>query len=184
VLKEKPLRMLENLDRKFPPFISFHMRELYLRKNLPFEVSKGNLYTFKAINDEFLHEYLTFLMCSRIKPEVISVYMQTLEESQQVNFMKGLLEYCERTLRMNPDQICTFATELETANPLLDEILDHVRRRQAESKIEVGDIKGGFKIALEMDKPDYIIQVGYEFRERLADKNMREEVIAILKRLD
>lgn len=82
VLKEKPLRMLENLDQKFPPFISFHLRELYLRKNLPFEASKGNSFTFKHINDEFLHEYLTFFFSARINPTVISIYMQTLEESQ------------------------------------------------------------------------------------------------------
>ena len=47
----KPLKFLEVLDKKFSPLLSFHLRELYLRKNLPFESSKGNFLVFKQIND-------------------------------------------------------------------------------------------------------------------------------------
>lgn len=73
VLKGKPLISLQELENKFPPVLSFHLRELYLRKNLDF-THMGNEAVFKQINDKGLHQYLTFLMNNKVKAEVISVY--------------------------------------------------------------------------------------------------------------
>jgi hypothetical protein len=67
---------------KFPSFLSFHLRELYLRKNLQFDQSQGNFLTFKRINDEYLQEYFYYLMEMHIEPRQISPYMQSLEEGQ------------------------------------------------------------------------------------------------------
>lgn len=50
----KPLKYLDSFNKKFSPLLSFHLRELYLRKNLSFESSKGNFLVFKQINDEYL----------------------------------------------------------------------------------------------------------------------------------
>jgi hypothetical protein len=43
--------------------------------------------------------------------------------------MRGLLEYCESSLGMSPDQVVEFVSSLETANPQLDEIFDQVKTR-------------------------------------------------------
>lgn len=83
ILDLKPLKYLEALDKKYPPFLSFHLRELYLRKNLPFDESKCNFFMFKQINDEYLQEYFSYLMETRVDPRQISPYLQSLEEDQQ-----------------------------------------------------------------------------------------------------
>ncbi len=82
-LDMKPLKYLEALDKKYQPFLSFHLRELYLRKNLPFEKSMGNFFMFKQINDEYLQNYFNYLMETRVDPRQISPYLQSLEENQQ-----------------------------------------------------------------------------------------------------
>jgi hypothetical protein len=71
----KPLKYLESMDKLFPPFLSFHLRELYLRKNLSFEANKGNFLVFKQINDEYLQEYFSFLMENHVDPKLISPYL-------------------------------------------------------------------------------------------------------------
>jgi hypothetical protein len=86
--------MLEGLNQEYPPFFSFHLRELYLRKNLPFVNHTGNLLTFKVINDEGLHEYLTFLMEHHVEPRIIALYLQSLEVEQQTQMIKVIIEYC------------------------------------------------------------------------------------------
>ena len=38
----KPLKFLESFNKKFSPLLNFHLRELYLRKNLSFHSNNGN----------------------------------------------------------------------------------------------------------------------------------------------
>lgn len=41
-LNLKPLKFLESFDMQFSPLLKFHLRELYLRKNLSFHSNNGN----------------------------------------------------------------------------------------------------------------------------------------------
>ena len=86
--------MLDELKKDFPPFFTFHLRELYLRKNLPLDASKGNYITFKALNDVALQDYLIFLMEHHLEPRIIALYLQALEEAQQTQMMKIIIQFC------------------------------------------------------------------------------------------
>jgi|LauGreDrversion4_2_1035121.scaffolds.fasta_scaffold463242_1 hypothetical protein len=92
--------MLEELEKIFVPYISFHLRDLYLRFNLmkpdnEGQLKKENLDLFSHINSEFVHKYMEFLFCSGsgIAPHVLITYIQTLKNEQQKNAMTVIIEF-------------------------------------------------------------------------------------------
>jgi hypothetical protein len=73
----KPLKLLEELDKTYQPFFSFHLRELYLNFNLLDVVphKKENQAMFHHLNDPFLHQYFLYLFSASIAPEAILPYI-------------------------------------------------------------------------------------------------------------
>lgn len=87
--------LLEELDKTYPPSISFHLRELYLNFNL-IQVAphnKENQVMFNHLNDPFLHQYFLYLFSASIAPEAILPYIKSLEFNHQKNALKSVVEY-------------------------------------------------------------------------------------------
>ena len=92
-----PLRLLTEIEQDFPLFVSFHLRELYLRKNLGLEKPESKL-VFKNLNDGYLHQYIIHLMAANKKRETVLIYSLTLDPNQKEAFFISFLDYCETRL--------------------------------------------------------------------------------------
>jgi hypothetical protein len=60
-------------------YVSYYLREMYLRKNLPFEGNPQNMIVFKDLNDPYLHTYLVSLMEGKYDLDVLFNHLATLD---------------------------------------------------------------------------------------------------------
>jgi hypothetical protein len=70
--------MLNQLDELFPPVLSFHLQNLYLRFNLYPENHK-NFNVYKHLNNYAIHNYLDYLISSNIDYETLVAYIKGID---------------------------------------------------------------------------------------------------------
>lgn len=86
--------MLHELDKVFPTIVSFHLRDMYLRKNLIHnDTNAANIEAFSHLNNPYLHQYLLSLIANGIEPELLKNYLIGLAEKEQKGFMKAIIQY-------------------------------------------------------------------------------------------
>lgn len=56
--------MLQSMDQVFPPFLSFHLRQLFLRFNLTIDKRRDHHAIYSNINDFYIQEFADYLLHS------------------------------------------------------------------------------------------------------------------------
>jgi hypothetical protein len=159
LLGQSPLRMLHGLKDIFPVAISFHLRDLYLRRSLSFDAPQ-NEEAFRHINTPYLHEYLLNLMANKSEPVTLRSYGSALPNPTP--YIKALLKYAalKKNLELTQiQQIATGAAEMVR----VQEVEEDVARTRAKAQMEAGNYAEGFRIMVEMKSLDMVTQVGFEY---------------------
>jgi hypothetical protein len=105
----KPLTALDKVSHELPLFVGFHLRELYLKKNLSFD-REENVLAFKELNGSFLHTFVLTLMKHSVEPTVVAKYGTHLRGDKLTNFMKSVYLYCQ-VLKKSPEDIVSVIKE-------------------------------------------------------------------------
>eukprot|EP00347_Sterkiella_histriomuscorum_P022021 403331961 len=81
LIEMRPLNMLQQIDRVFPPLLSYHLRNLYLRFNLNLNIPDQML-IYTKLNNFYSREYVEFLVLN----------FQGLRNSQEVQNADAMME--------------------------------------------------------------------------------------------
>lgn len=100
--------------------------------------------------------------------------------------MKVIIKYCETTLKMNAEKVSEFVNYLvvDPSQSSIKEIVNEVDQKKAYEIMRNNSLGEGITFMLQMTRPDLIIQIGFQYLDRLIQASTRNEIINNLKELD